>query len=78
MEKAWAIAGASMLLSNKESDIKAQQSLREEAELKTVELDNKIRLEKEKASQDIQTNKKSLLFSICDTSDADCAIEAFH
>lgn len=75
MEKAWAIAGASMLLSNKESDIKAQQSLREEAELKTVELDNKIRLEKEKASQDIQTNKKSLLFSICDTSDAEKALE---
>jgi len=49
VEKAYAVACASMLLSKKDTDIKTQQALREEAELKAVELANKLVLEKAEA-----------------------------
>lgn len=60
VEKAYAVAGASMLLSKKDTDIKTQQALREEAELKAVELANKLVLEKGQAELAVKKAQENL------------------
>jgi len=60
VEKAWAVAGASMLLSRKETGIKTRQAMREEAELKAVELANNIALEKEEAERQVEKTREAL------------------
>lgn len=60
VEKAYAVAGASMLLSKRDIDIKTQQALREEAELKAVELANRLVLEKAEAELSIKNAQETL------------------
>ena len=78
VEKAYAVAGASMLLSKKDTDIKTQQALREEAELKAVELINKLVLEKAEAELAVKKAQETLKRAEVGIDDAEKIYDKAH